>query len=68
MNDISEMTWTEEHFYDQALSKGLAIGENRGRLKGRSETLNAAVDFMRSNGISDDKINDFKNLIPILKN
>ena len=67
-NDMNEMTWIEEHFYDQALSKGITIGETRGRLEGRSETLNAAIDFMRSNGMSDDKINDFKNLIPILKN
>ena len=59
MNDISEMTWIEEHFYDQALSKGLTIGENRGRLKGRSETLNAAVDFMRSHGISSERIDNF---------
>ena len=67
-NDMNEMTWIEEHFYDQALSKGITIGETRGRLEGRSETLNAAIDFMRSNGMIDDKINDFKNLIPILKN
>ena len=59
-NDMNEMTWIEEHFYDQALSKGITIGETRGR----SETLNAAIDFMRSHGMSDDKINDFKNSIP----
>ena len=56
---MNEMTWIEEHFYDQALSKGINIGETRGR----SETLNAAVDFMLSNGMSNDKINDFKNSI-----
>ena len=55
-DDMNEMTWIEEHFYDQALSKGITIGETRGR----SETLNAAVDFMLSNGMSNDKINDFK--------
>ena len=59
MDDISEMTWIEEHFYDQTLSKGLTIGENRGRLKGRFETLNAAVDFMRSHEISSEQIDSF---------
>jgi len=43
-------------------------GIEQGRSEGRSETLNAAIDFMRSNGISSDKINDFKNLVSILKN
>ena len=52
---MNEMTWIEEHFYDQALGKGITIGEER--------TLSAAIDFMRSNGMSDDKINDFKNSI-----
>lgn len=60
MNDISELTWIEEHFYDQTLSKGLTIGENRGRLKGHSETLNAAVDFMRSQRISNEQIDSFE--------
>lgn len=49
---MNEMTWIEEHFYNQAL--------DRGRDEGRSETLNAAIDFMRSNGMSIDKVNDFK--------
>ena len=53
---MNEMTWIEEHFYDQALSKGINIGETRGR----SETLNAAIDFMRSNGMTNDQVNDFK--------
>ena len=51
-DDMNEMTWIEEHFYNQAL--------DRGRSEGRSETLNAAIDFMRSNGMSIDKVNDFK--------
>ena len=55
-----EMTWIEEHFYDQALSKGITIGENRGRLEERKETLYAAINFMRSNGMTNDQVNDFK--------
>ena len=54
-DDMNEMTWIEEHFYNQAL--------DRGRSEGRSETLNAAIDFMRSNGMSIDKVNDFKKSI-----
>ncbi len=49
---MNEMTWIEEHFYNQALDKG--------RNEGRSETLNATIDFMCSNGMSIDKVNDFK--------
>ena len=49
---MAEMTWIEKHFYNQALDRG---GD-----EGRSETLNAAIDFMRPNGMSIDKVNDFK--------
>ena len=59
-DDMSEMDWIGEHFYNQALNQGIRVGENRGRLQGRAETLYAAIDFMRSNGMSNDKVNDFK--------
>ena len=45
---------------------GFAAGEEHGEARGRSETLNAAIEFMRSNGMSIEKINDFKN--SVLKN
>ena len=47
-------------------NNGIARGRSEGFAEGRSETLNAAIEFMRSNGMSIDKINDFKN--SILKN
>lgn len=54
-NNMAELTWIEEHFRDE----GIAIGEERGR----SETLNAAIDFMRSNGMSNEQINSFRNSV-----
>ena len=45
-------------FYD-----GVSVGEERGKERGRFETMNAAIEFMRSNGMSSEKINDFKNSI-----
>ena len=53
--DMNELNWIEEHFYNQAIDKG--------RNEGRSATLNVAVDFMRSHGISDEQIDSFKNLV-----
>ena len=41
-------------------------GLAQGRSEGRTETLDAAIDFMRSSGMSSDQINEFKN--SILKN
>ena len=58
-NNMAELTWIEEHFRDE----GIALGEARGREQGRSETLNAAIDFMRSNGMSNEQINSFRNSI-----
>ena len=62
-NNMAELTWIEEHFRNEAISEGIAIGEARGKGQGRSETLNAAIDFMRSNGMSNEQINSFKNSI-----
>ena len=62
---MAEMNWIKEYFYNEARDKvrneGIAIGEARGKELGRSEALNAAVDFMHSNGMSIEKINNFRN-------
>ena len=42
-SNMWELTWLEEYFRD---------GEARGEDRGRSEMLNAAINFMRSNGMS----------------
>ena len=55
--DMAEMNWIQEFFYNEARDKGIAIGEARGE----ERTLNAAIDFMRSNGMSNEKINNFRN-------
>ena len=48
-----------EHEGKTILNQGIAIVEKRGR----SDTLNATIDFMRSNGMSNEQINDLKKLI-----
>ena len=58
-DDMNEMTWIEEHFYNQALDKG----RNEGISVGEERTMNVAIDFMRSHGITSEQINNFKNLI-----
>ena len=47
---------------EQGRNEGIAVG----RSEGRSETLNAAIEFMRSSGMSNEKINNFRN--SMLKN
>ena len=60
---MAELTWIEKRFRDEvrdtAISEGITIGEERGR----SKTLNAAIDFMRSNGMSNEQIDSFRNSI-----
>ena len=46
--------------------EGVEQGRNEGIAVGRSETLNAAIEFMRSSGMSNEKINNFRN--SMLKN
>ena len=66
---MAELTWIEEHFRDEAISKvraesiaiGEARGEARGEKRGRSKALKAAIEFMRSNGMSNEQINMFRN-------
>ncbi|MBR0203680.1 MAG: hypothetical protein IJQ56_04865 [Synergistaceae bacterium] len=76
-NNMAELTWIEEHFRDEAIAKGIAIGEargeargekrgeargeKRGEKRGRSQALKAAIEFMRSNGMSNEQINMFRN-------
>lgn len=62
-NNVAELTWIEKRFRDEAISEGIAIGEARGEERGRSNTLNAAINFMRSNGISNEQIDNFRNSI-----
>ena len=57
--NVDEMNWIQEYFYNKAVDKGIVIGE----AQGRSEILNAAINFMRSNGMSNEQINNFKNSI-----
>ncbi|MBQ3458746.1 MAG: hypothetical protein IJG30_07290 [Synergistaceae bacterium] len=54
--EMAEMNWLEEFFIKEAA----AISEARGEARGRSETMNAAIDFMRSNGMSNEQINAFR--------
>ena len=60
---MAELTWIEERFRNEAISEGIAISEVRGKEQGHSETLNAAINFMRSNGMSNEQINNFRNSI-----
>ena len=66
-SSMRELTWLEEYFRDEAI----AVGEERGRSEGiavgkeqgRSEMMKAAIDFMRSNGMSNEQINVFRESI-----
>ena len=65
--DMAELNWLEEYFRKEAAtiaekrgrSEGIAIGEARGQ----ERTVNAAIDFMRSNGMSNEQINAFRSSI-----
>ena len=63
--EMAEMNWIQEYFYNEACDKvrneGIAIGETRGEVRGKELALNAALDFMRLNGLSNEQINNFKN-------
>ena len=56
-NNMAELTWIEEHFRDE----GIAIGEARGEARGEKRAINAAIDFMRSNGMTNEQIDSFRN-------
>ena len=57
-NNMAELTWIEEHFYDQAIGKGLTIGEARGRLAANIETARR----LRNMGMNDNDIQKATNL------
>lgn len=54
-NKMAELNWLEEYFMKEAA----AIAEKRER----DEIINAAIDFMRSNGMSNEQINNFRNSV-----
>ena len=62
-SNMRELTWLEEYFRDEAIAIGEARGEVRGKEQGRSEMMKAAIDFMRSNGMSNEQINVFRESI-----
>ena len=66
-SNMRELTWLEEHFRDEAIAigeaRGEARGEERGKEQGRSEMMKVAIDFMRSNGMSNEQINVFRESI-----
>ena len=70
-SNMRELTWLEEHFRDEVLnrgrSEGIAIGEargeKRGEARGKEYAVSAAIEFMRSNGMSNEQINSFRNSI-----
>lgn len=43
--------------------RGIAIGEARGEERGKEYAVNAAIEFMRSSGMSHELINNFRNSI-----
>ena len=49
--------------FNEGRNEGIVIGEKRGKAEGRSEAFNTAIDFMRSNGMTAEQINSFRNLI-----
>ena len=54
-NKMAELNWLEEYFMKEAA----AIAEKRER----DEIINAAIDFMRSIGMSNEQINNFRNSV-----
>ena len=47
----------------EKINEGRAEGRAEGRREGREEVFNSAVSFMKSKGMSDEEINDFRNLL-----
>ena len=45
--------------FNEGRNEGIVIGE----VRGRSEAFNTAIDFMRSNGMTAEQINSFRNLM-----
>ena len=53
-NTMRELHWFEQYVYDKAVEEIRAEGEARAR--------NAAIEFMRSNGMTDEQIDSFNKL------
>ena len=65
--DMAELNWLEEYFMKEAAAISEARGEARGRSEGiaigEERTVSAAIDFMRSNGMTNEQINAFRNSV-----
>ncbi|MBQ3398995.1 MAG: Rpn family recombination-promoting nuclease/putative transposase [Synergistaceae bacterium] len=46
---------------NEARNAGHEEGRNKGLIEGRNEMFNFAIDFLKSKGMSNDEINDFRN-------
>lgn len=57
--EMAELNWLEEYFMKEAA----AVAEKRGEARGEERTMSAAIDFMRSNGMSNEQINAFRNSV-----
>ena len=51
----------EREIRNEERAEALKEGRAEGRAEGRLEMFNSAIEFMRSKGISDDEISDFRN-------
>ena len=47
--------------HEEGLNKGLIEGRIEGLNEGRNEMFNFAIDFLKSKGMSNEEINDFRN-------
>ena len=61
--DMAELNWLEEYFRNEGRNEGRSEGIAIGVKQGCTETMNAAIDFMRSNGMSNEQINAFRSSI-----
>ena len=55
---MRELHWFEQYVYDKAVEEIRAEGEAEGEARAR----NAAIEFMRSNGMTDEQIDSFNKL------
>ena len=62
-NEMAELNWLEEYFRNEAASIAEKRGRSEGIAIGEERTVNAAIDFMRSNGMSNEQINAFRNSV-----
>ena len=60
---VAELTWIEEHYINESIERGRNEGIAEGRAEGRHETMSAAIDFMRSNGMTEAQIEKFRSSV-----